>query len=268
MRYLMLVGAWAMLIFCQPKSSSAVAMDDYPPGTYRQSCKNIGMRGDDLYARCRDNRGHWRNASLDGADRCWGDISNNDGRLVCDRNGTLPSGSYSQTCQDVRVRWNVLQARCQNRDGRWVDTSLESFARCNGRIENFDGQLRCAPDRDDRDRDGDRDRDRDHDGDRGYGPRGSYTQTCRDVQTQGRSLRAVCQTVGGNWVPTSIDDYDRCVGEIVNDNGRLDCTRPGGRVVPRGSYVQTCRNVYVRGDNLRAMCQDRDGRWVWSELHE
>ena len=116
MRYLTLVAMFAMMFFCRPRISSAVAMDDYPPGTYQQSCKNIGMRGDDLRARCKDTRGHYHDTSLDHADRCWGDISNNDGRLVCDRNGTLPSGTYTQTCQDVRVRWNVLRARCRNRD--------------------------------------------------------------------------------------------------------------------------------------------------------
>lgn len=293
MRYLMLLAFLATLVFYRPQNSNAVAAstdwDDYPPGTYQQTCKNIGMRGDDLVARCRDARGHWRNAALDRPDACWGDISNNNGHLVCDRNGSLPAGSYSQTCRDVRVRWNVLLARCQDRDGGWRDTSLEAFGRCNGRIENIDGQLRCAgygdrdrdrdDDRDrdrDRDRDHDGDRDRDHDGDRdrdrdrdrGYAPQGSYSQTCRDIQTQGRSLRAVCQTMGGNWVATSINDYDRCVGEIVNDDGRLECTRPGGRIVPGGSYSQTCRNIYVRGDNLRAMCQARDGRWLWSELRD
>jgi CVNH domain len=295
MRYLILVALFAMLILSRPKTSSAVAMDERPAGTYQQSCKDINMRGDDLRARCKDNRGRYHDAMLDAADRCWGDIANTDGRLICEKNGTLPSGGYAQTCRDVRVRYGFLRARCQNREGGWVDTSLESFSRCNGAIENIDGQLRCVArrnhdydgdrdrdrdhdrdgdhdrhgDRDgDRDRDRDGDRDRDRDGDHGYAPRGSYSQSCREIHAQGNSLRAVCETVSGNWVATSINDYDRCVGEIVNDDGRLDCTRRGGRLVPAGSYVQSCRNVYVRGDNLRAMCQNRDGRWVWSELHD
>jgi len=285
MRYLMLMVLFAMLILSRPKTSSAVAMDDYPAGTYQQSCRDINMRGDDLRARCKDNRGRYHDAMLDAADRCWGDISNTDGHLVCEKNGTLPSGGYAQTCRDVRVRYGILRAHCQDRNGVWVDTSLESFSRCNGVIENVDGQLRCIANRDhdrdgDRDRDKDsdrdhdadhdrdRDRDRDHDGDRRDAPRGSYSESCREIHTEGNSLRAFCQTVSGNWVATSINDYDRCVGEIVNDDGRLDCTRRGGRLVPAGSYVQSCRNVYVRGDNLRAMCQNRDGRWVWSELHD
>jgi hypothetical protein len=263
MRYLTLVAMFAMLILGRPKSSSAVAMDNYPPGTYQQSCKNINMRGDDLRARCRDNRGHYHDTALDGADRCWGDISNNDGNLVCNRNGTLPAGSYTQTCRDVRTRYNVLHARCQTRDGQWVDTALESFARCGGEITNENGHLRCGGYRG-----GDRDRDRDGDRDRGHGPRGSYSETCRNIEARGDSLRALCQTMSGRWNETSLNDVDRCVGDIVNDDGRLECTRRGGRLVPAGSFAQTCRNVYVRGDHLRAMCQDRGGRWVWSELND
>lgn len=273
MRYVMITALFAMLSLGRPQNSSAVAMDDYPAGTYQQSCKDIRLRGDDLRARCRDGRGHYRDAFLDGADRCWGDISNNDGRLVCNKNGSLPAGGYSQTCREVRVRYNVLRAKCQTGDGGWTDTALESFASCNGAIENISGQLRCvAPRRDHDDGYRDRDRDRDHDGDRDRDrdriPGGSYSQTCRDIRSYGNSLRAVCQDGRGAWIETSINDLDRCVGEIVNDDGRLECTRRGGRLVPRGSYAQTCRNVYVRGDNLRAMCQSGDGRWVWSELHD
>lgn len=281
MRYLTLVGAVVMIVLWRPATSSATAMDN-PPGSYQQSCKNIGMRGDDLRARCKDVYGHYRDTVLDHADRCWGEISNNNGNLVCEKNGSLPAGSFSQTCRDVRVRWNVLLARCQARDGQWVETSLQQYSRCGNQISNEDGQLRCGNsgrewDRDrDRDRDRDwnrdRDRDRDRDGDydrgRGYAPRGSYAQTCREIRTRGDDLTAVCQSMNGQWMPTTLDGYNRCVGEIVNDDGRLECTRRGGRVVPVGSYSQTCRNVYVRGDTLRAQCQDRGGNWTWSQLND
>src|SRR4029077_9956450 len=145
---------------------------------------------------------------------------------------------------------NVLRARCRNRDNNWVETSLESFSRCNGRIENYDGQLRCPEDGGDRgrdwDRDHDRDGDRDRDSDRGYWPRGSYSQTCRDIQADDRSLRAVCQTMGGNRVAPCSSDYDGGVGETVKEEGRLKATRRGGRVAPPGRSSQPCRNIYVR----------------------
>jgi hypothetical protein len=249
-----------------------MAMDN-PPGSYQQSCKNVDVRGDDLRARCKDVYGHYHDSVLDHADRCWGDIGNNNGNLVCQKNGAMPRGSFVQSCRDVRVRWNVLMARCQNREGRWVDTSLEQFSRCNSEISNEDGQLRCGREWGrDRDRDWDRDRDRDHDRDydrgRGNEPRGSYTQTCREVRTRGDDLTAVCQNMNGQWVGSTLDGYNRCAGEIVNDDGRLECTRRGGRLVPAGSYSQSCRNVYVRGDVLRAQCQARDGGWRWSQLDD
>jgi len=271
MRYLMLAGALVLLALSRPSVSNAMPFDN-PPGSYQQSCKNISVRGDDLRARCKDVYGHYRDAFLDHADRCWGDISNNNGTLVCEKNGS-PRGSFVQSCRDVRVRWNVLMARCETREGRWVDASLEQYSRCNAEIVNDDGRLRCAGrdwdrDRDrDRDRDGDRDRDRDNDRDR-YLPRGSYAQSCRDIRTRGDDLIAVCETINGQWAPTTLDGFNRCSGDIVNDNGRLECTRQGGRLVPVGSYSQTCRNVYVRGDVLRAQCQDREGRWNWSQLND
>jgi len=283
MRYLTLVAVFVMIVLSEPAKASAMVMDD-PPGSYRQSCKNISVRGDDLRARCKDVYGRYHDSVLDRADRCWGDISNNNGTLVCDRNAGQPGGSYSQTCRDIRVRWGVLWARCQTRDRGWMETSLPQFSQCRGDISNQDGQLRCLGGRDwdrdrdrdgDRDRDDDRDRDRDHDHDgddrggwRDYGPRGSYSQTCREIRTRGDDLRAVCQTMNGQWVSSTLDGYNRCVGEIVNDDGRLECTRRGGRSVPPGSYSQTCRNIYVRGDFLRAQCQDMRGEWVWSQLDD
>src|SRR5947209_3021432 len=230
MRYLTIVGTVLMIVLWRPATSSATVMDD-PPGTYQQSCKNISTRGDDLRARCRDGSGRYHDPVLDHADRCWGDISSNNGNLVCDRNGSLPAGSYSQSCRDVRMRWNVLWARCQARDGQWLETSLPQFSQCRNGISNQDGQLRCGEyardwnrdrDRDwDRDRDRDRDRDHDHDGDydrgRGYALRGSYAQSCRDIRTRGDDLSAVCQTINGQWVSTRLDGYNRCVGDVVND---------------------------------------------------
>src|SRR5215467_2586867 len=213
MRYLMLVGAVAMIILWRPASAMA---QDIPPGTYQQSCKNISVRGDDLRARCKDNYGHYHDTVLDHADRCWGDISNNNGNLVCLQGGG-PRGSFTQSCRDISLRWGVIRARCQTRDGRWVDASLEESYRCREDISNEDGRLRC----------GGRDWDRDRDRGRGYVPAGSYSQTCRDIRTRGDDLTAVCQTVRGQWVDTTLDHYNRCVGDVVNDDGRLECTRQG-----------------------------------------
>ena len=234
---------------------------DVPQGSYQQSCKSIKMRGDTLSAKCKNTSGHWVKTSLNNADRCTGDITNIDGQLTCGGYGHperdiargAPQGSYTQTCNGVRVDGNTLLARCQNSSGQFIDTSLNDYARCTGDITNVEGQLTCG----------------------GYGhperdiargaPPGSYTQTCNGVRVDGDTLRAKCQTSDGQWLDASLD-YGRCVGDIVNDEGHLDCTRGAGPNVPPGSYSQTCRKIYMRGNSLRAQCETVDHRWVWSQL--
>ena len=241
----------------------SAAAADIPPGSYQQTCRDIKLRGDSLRAKCETTRYQWVRTQLDDVDRCVGDITNIDGQLTCNKNNAPPQGTYLETCKNVRVRYNTLWARCKNMNGQWVDTSLNDFNRCRDGIGNADGQLRCGTYWT-RGRDDDRDRDRD----RGYPPRGSYTQTCRDIRVSGDSLRARCETSDGRWYDTSLDDYQRCIGDIVNDEGRLECGRAGGRDVPRGTYVQTCRQIHVHGDTLRAQCETRDGRWIWSQLND
>lgn len=258
MRYSIMLGIIAVTLFFSAGKSSAAAMDN-PPGSYQQSCKNIKVRGDSLVARCKDYNNHWVDTSLDDIDRCGSDITNVGGRLACNKNGAAPTGDYSQTCRDISMRSNTMRARCQTRNGDWVDTSLDSYNRCSSGIANVDGHLRCVGDRY-----GDGDRDRNND----YGPRGSYSQTCRDIQVRGDSLSARCQDTYGEWRQTSLDSFRSCVGDIVNDDGRLQCTRSGGRSVPRGTYAETCRQIYVRGDALRAQCKSRDGAWRWTELND
>jgi len=173
----------------------------------------------------------------------------------------VPQGSYQKSCKNIEVNHDTLKARCKDMNGHWVNTSLDNFNQCNG-INNVNGQLQCGS------WNGDRDRDRDRDGDRGHAPPGSYRQTCRDVRVEGDRLLAKCESSDGRWLDTSLDDYQRCVGDIVNDEGRLECGRQGGRSVPQGSYSRTCRQIYVRGDTLRAQCETRDGRWIWTQLND
>ena len=60
----------------------------------------------------------------------------------------------------------------------------------------------------------------------GYGaPGGSYLDSCRDVQTYGDSVSAVCRRVDGGWERTVLRDLDGCRGDIANMNGRLTCGR-------------------------------------------
>src|SRR5438270_43418 len=201
-----------------------------PSGSYQQTCKNIDVRNDVLEANCQDTDGKWEATQLRDYRSCGSDIMNDNGALRCGNtvNGWrgpgyqggnqagLPNGSYTQTCQEVRVHGDDLEARCQTTDGKWHKSKLDDFQKCRGDVANDNGSLRCvsgvAP---------------------GYpvdyrgGPVGvigtPYTQSCKDIKSHGDRLEARCKTVNGDWQNTSIDDYRKCHGQIVNQDGNLRC---------------------------------------------
>ena len=76
-------GLWTavMLLVLIPPAAAI------PSGTYQESCKDIKLKDPDgdsarIQASCRDSRGIWRKTSFE-IDRCWGDLANIDGELVC-----------------------------------------------------------------------------------------------------------------------------------------------------------------------------------------
>jgi hypothetical protein len=121
-----------------------------PYGDYQQTCRNIRNNGHRLDATCQKRNGDWRNTSIDYRD-CRGAIVNDNGHLRCSDNdghsdrwhGGVPPGSYQQTCRNIRIDGDRLEATCQKRSGGWRDTSLKNFNYCRGRIENDNGHLRC-----------------------------------------------------------------------------------------------------------------------------
>jgi hypothetical protein len=162
---LLLCGALGTMSAAQPGASGAVgrvlAGNDWgvdphgqgsglPYGDYQQTCRNIRNNGYRLDATCQKRNGDWRSTSLDYR-HCQSSIVNDNGHLRCSSNGGygdrwhggVPPGSYQQTCRNVRVDGNWLNATCQKRNGGWRDTSLKNFNYCRGRIENDDGHLRC-----------------------------------------------------------------------------------------------------------------------------
>lgn len=201
-----------------------------PQGSYQQTCRDARIDGDHLEARCRDKDGQWRNTYVD-LRGCRGDIANNDGNLRCeDRGGWqgggygqggrwgggLPQGSYQQTCQDIRMNGDLLEARCRETDGDMRNTSI-NYRSCRGDILNVNGNLTCD--------------NRSGNWQGGYGPggrwggglpQGSYQQTCRDVRLVGNRMEASCQEKDGGWKNSSID-YRSCRKDIANDNGQLRC---------------------------------------------
>jgi hypothetical protein len=204
-----------------------------PPGDYVQTCRNIRTYGNTMEAECEKRNGGWRRTSLS-LDGCNGGIINNDGHLQCGSGssyggypggyqngyqGGSPPGDYVQTCRNIRTNGNRLDAECQKRNGGWRRTSL-SLDGCYGGIINNDGHLQCGSGYGQGSYPGDY-----SGGYRGSGPAGSYTQTCRNIRTNGNRLDADCQSRDGNWRHTTLDEFDRCRGEIANDNGHLMCSR-------------------------------------------
>lgn len=273
MRYSLVLGAIALATaLWSPAKSSA--MEGIPPGSYRESCRDIRVRGNSLEAVCMDAAGSWRQTYLDGFERCSSDVTNENGRLTCARNVPPPKGSYAKSCKGIRLQYNTLHARCQTRDGRTINASLDHAQQCRWDIENVDGQLRCQAGAREFGRGREQNRDSIHAGDQTLSPatstprRGSYSMNCRDIHMLGDTLLATCQTIDGRWIDASLSDVSHCVGDIVNRDGHLECTRSDRRGLPRGSYVETCRDIYVRGDVLRASCRALDGSWRWSELSD
>lgn len=179
----------------------------YPPGNYKASCTDLLKIGHMLEAKCRKEDGTWQSTVLFYG-RCNGPIHNNNGQLTCNQGGGggnwLPPGNYKDSCRNMSVNGDILQAQCQRRDGTWRFTSID-YDDCYDDITNQNGRLRCGQ--------------RHH---HNMLPKGSYKQTCQDFSVNGEVLNAQCQKRNGNWKWSSIDFGD-CYGEIVNRNGRLVC---------------------------------------------
>src|SRR5215467_15538052 len=77
-------------------------------------------------------------------------------------------------------------------------------------------------------------------------PPGSYQQTCTNLSMNGSTLYARCQDVNGGWRSTSLN-VQNCTGEIINNNGSLQCGGQSG--------------YYNRGYGDRDRNRDRDRDW-------
>ncbi|MFN6540462.1 MAG: hypothetical protein RM021_029530 [Nostoc sp. EkiNYC01] len=56
----------------------------------------------------------------------------------------IPSGSYTQSCTNIRQKGRDLVAKCKNTRGQWVSTTLADYLSCRpGQIDNINGSLFC-----------------------------------------------------------------------------------------------------------------------------
>jgi CVNH domain len=274
MRGILRFSAAAVFVIGLGISSNAQSV---PPGSYQQTCRNIDFHDDTLAANCQDSTGHWQSALLRDVQGCRSDIINDDGALRCSKgNGVavgLPGGSYTQSCQDVHAHGDDLEARCPTASGDWKNTKLDDYNKCRGEIVNDNGKLRCISGVYGGPAGG-------YQG--GYnsavgGFSGPYTQSCKDIKSHGDDLEARCQTRNGDWHKTSLDDYQKCHGQITNEDGNLKCVAApyggsgrggypagtnryqGNGNWPAGTYTQSCDGIRIDGDDLKAHCQTRDG---------
>lgn len=224
-----------------------------PGGSYKDSCRQISVVGGNLVAQCQRADGNWHNSTLNYHD-CSGDIWNDNGNLKCKHSslnpsGRVPSGSYKNSCRDIRTDGNKLKAQCQKRNGVWNNTNI-NYKNCSGDIWNDNGDLACKGS-----------------GSGGNAPRGSYKNSCTDYYTEGNRLYASCKKKNGGWRNTSIN-YRNCNKDIWNDNGELACGGGGGGSgsLPKGSYKDSCKNIYVEGNVLEADCLNRNGKYSHTSI--
>lgn len=188
------------------KHSSINPSGRAPAGSYRGSCKDIRVDGNQLKAKCEKRNGAWNNTSLN-YKKCSGDIWNENGELGCKGSGSggkVPAGSYKQSCKDYYTEGNWLYAKCQKKNGGWYNSSIK-YSNCNKDIWNNNGELTCGGG-----------------GGSGSLPKGSYKQTCRNAYVEGNVLEADCLNRNGKYSHTSIK-YKNCNKGIWNDRGQLRC---------------------------------------------
>ncbi len=246
-----------------------------PAGSYRDSCNGVRASGGVLRAHCERRQGRRVWARLESYSTCVGDISNDNGELICLRRRDVPDGSWSESCRNPHLAApGVFGADCRSLRGGRIASQIPLTA-CPGGLMNAAGHLTCDKPR----RAGPHDKDspspapepvvpeeepRPSASDQPL-PAGSYQQSCRNLDFDGRYLSGECRDKHGAWQDTSLDTRS-CARdqEIGNKDGELVCARPQqGRAPPEGSYSQTCRNLTFDGRFLRGEC--RDGRSAWDK---
>jgi hypothetical protein len=161
-----------------------------------------------------------------------------------------PAGSYQQTCSDISVSRGALYAKCQDTKGKSHSAKLSHYEKCSD-IANKDGKLECAG------------------GSQSAAPSqpaGSYTDSCKNIQMKGTTLHAVCKSVDGREMPTTLKDANRCAEGVANINGILNCESSG--VLPPGSYIATCKDVKLQGSMLSATCNDGKDHWRSTSMRD
>ena len=117
-----------------------------PGGSWRDSCRNGRVQGNELLAECRNGNGKWVQAWIS-LNKCPGNLSNQDGRLVCEGRGgghrwSMPGGSWRGSCRKARIEGDTLWAECRAKNGDWRGSRV-NLRNC-GNLNNCNGRLHCG----------------------------------------------------------------------------------------------------------------------------
>lgn len=96
-------------------------------------------------------------------------------------------------------------------------------------------------------------------------PAGSYRQSCDQCQVSGGDLTALCKSMRGAQVTSTLFGFSTCHSGIENLDGYLTCSK-GDAQPPAGSYRASCRNVNVEKGSLYADCRNVRGDWKPASL--
>jgi hypothetical protein len=207
MRLLSALGLFAIVISPGLAGRSSATQDAAPAGSYQQTCTDISVQKENLYAKCPDDRGQVHAAKLPRYEKCSADIVNKNSKLECAHGEKAapvqPSGPYTETCKDIRMKGTTLYAVCKSLDGREAPTSLHNANRCAQGVVNVNGILNCEVGE--------------------ILPPGTYISTCKDVRLKGTTLVASCNNGRDVWLTTELRDAHKCGGDIANQKGTLRC---------------------------------------------
>ncbi len=115
-----------------------------PGGSWRDSCRDGRVQGNEIMAECRNGNGKWVQAWIP-VNKCRGNLANEDGRLVCEGEGqrwSMPGGSWRNSCRRARIEGDTLWAECRANNGDWRGSRV-NLRGCND-LNNCNGKLRCG----------------------------------------------------------------------------------------------------------------------------
>jgi len=179
-----------------------------PRGSWRASCRNASESGSTLFAQCDNGSGGWTNTSLN-LDGCPTRlVGNSRGNLFCESTlsgGILPPGNWRNSCRDAREDGRMLFADCDDGNGNFRNSSVDTGLCPRNEVVNTHGRLYC--------RNGEAS---------SVLPPGSWRTSCRNGFIQNGILHAECLNGNGAWVASRINLRD-CRGAIGNVRGNLVC---------------------------------------------